>query len=183
MDERWGKRLAFVPVSWCDCTSVGRSGTKDSHGKARLSPEYTDDEEEPDINGSGSGGGRTTDTALERLSLERLIAKDPRELQRLFAAGRDLGAFYLDLRRAELGEKVLSAANELFGVGADLFDLPEDAKRLYDMSRFGGHYGYGFDLKQIIKKGSGLMLITPLQLQGLLQPDPRLQGVLHRFQR
>ena len=144
MDERWGKRLSLIPVSWCDCGSVGRSGTKDSHRKGRLSPEYTDDEEEPDDNRSGSGGGRTTDTALERLSLEKLITRDPQELQRLFAASRDLGAFYLDLRRAGLGEKVLSSANELFGVGAELFDLPEDVKRNYDMSRFGGHYGYVF---------------------------------------
>ncbi|KAK2848562.1 hypothetical protein FQN49_005605 [Arthroderma sp. PD_2] len=77
-----------------------------------------------------------------RLSLARLIANDPAEIGRLLLACQDLGGFYLDLRSTELGEKVLSDADRLFNLGGDIFELPELEKREYDMTKFGGYYGY-----------------------------------------
>ncbi|EFQ97090.1 hypothetical protein MGYG_00133 [Nannizzia gypsea CBS 118893] len=77
-----------------------------------------------------------------RLSLSRLIADDAAEVDRLLLACRELGGFYLDLTSTELGENVISEADRLFTLGGDVFNLPENEKREYDMAKFGGYYGY-----------------------------------------
>ncbi|EFE41858.1 oxidoreductase, 2OG-Fe(II) oxygenase family, putative [Trichophyton verrucosum HKI 0517] len=76
-----------------------------------------------------------------KISLARLIANDAAEADRLLLACRELGGFYLDLTAADLGEDVMSDADRLFGLGRDVFNLPEDEKREYDMVKFGGYYG------------------------------------------
>ncbi|KAG5207312.1 putative Oxidoreductase, 2OG-Fe(II) oxygenase family [Trichophyton interdigitale] len=77
-----------------------------------------------------------------KISLARLIANDAAEADRLLLACRELGGFYLDLTAADLGEDVMSDADRLFGLGRDVFNLPEDEKKEYDMVKFGGYYGY-----------------------------------------
>ncbi|PGH22996.1 hypothetical protein AJ80_02911 [Polytolypa hystricis UAMH7299] len=79
---------------------------------------------------------------LAHISLKKLLQNDATECQRLFAAVRDVGFFYLDLRDAELGEQALADAESMFSVGRDFFYLPEEEKEKYDMNKFGGHFGY-----------------------------------------
>ncbi|KAI9755690.1 MAG: hypothetical protein M4579_004188 [Chaenotheca gracillima] len=65
------------------------------------------------------------------------------ESERLFAASKQLGFFYLDLRGCSEGEALLEDADRLFGVGEELFAgmSPED-KETYDFEKKGSYHGY-----------------------------------------
>jgi isopenicillin N synthase-like dioxygenase len=67
---------------------------------------------------------------LLRLSLQKLIARDAEDVNRFTRACEDLGFFYLDLSGP--GDSLLDDANQLFGVGEELFDLPLEEKKRYD---------------------------------------------------
>ncbi|EEH22630.2 hypothetical protein PABG_04841 [Paracoccidioides brasiliensis Pb03] len=75
---------------------------------------------------------------LLRLSLEKLVNHDEAEVQRFFSACKELGFFYLDLR----GSPILAEADELFGIGEQLFELDLDEKRRYDFSKQNSYFGY-----------------------------------------
>ena len=78
---------------------------------------------------------------LLRLSLSSLLNRDPNEISRFIRACEDLGFFYLDLQECELGDKLQAEADELFGVGEELFALPVEVKRGYDFSGEGSYFG------------------------------------------
>lgn len=84
---------------------------------------------------------------LLRLSLASLLARDESELTRFHRACEDLGFFYLDLSTTPSGSALLSDADTLFQVGADLFELPTSEKTQYDFSKshnsYFGYKGYG----------------------------------------
>lgn len=74
--------------------------------------------------------------ALSSLSDEAGVAD-------LLSASQTLGAFYLDLRcPSPLGTLSLSISTALLSLGRALFALSDDEKRLFDMARWGGYYGY-----------------------------------------
>ncbi|OJD10578.1 hypothetical protein ACJ73_09751 [Blastomyces percursus] len=75
---------------------------------------------------------------LLRLSLEKLLSEDEAEVQRFYSACKDLGFFYLDLR----GTAILADADQLFGIGEQLFELDIDEKRRYDFSKQNSYFGY-----------------------------------------
>lgn len=77
---------------------------------------------------------------LLRLSLAKLLAKDPTEVERCVRACEDVGFFYLDLRGA--GDDILRDADELFGVNAELFELPLEEKKKYDFMHKNSYFGY-----------------------------------------
>lgn len=75
---------------------------------------------------------------LLRLSLEKLLSHEEAEVQRFYSACKDLGFFYLDLR----GNDILADADQLFGIGEQLFELDLDEKRRYDLSKKNSYFGY-----------------------------------------
>ncbi|KKZ63660.1 hypothetical protein EMCG_02028 [[Emmonsia] crescens] len=75
---------------------------------------------------------------LLRLSLEKLLSHEEAEVQRFYNACKDLGFFYLDLR----GNDILAEADQLFGIGEQLFELDLDEKRRYDFSKKNSFFGY-----------------------------------------
>lgn len=93
---------------------------------------------------------------LLRLSLDLLLARDPKELSRFFSACENLGFFYLKLSSCSEGRALLDEADNLFQVGEDLFELPVEEKTTYDFSKsqnsYFGYKGYGANV--IDKKGN-----------------------------
>lgn len=80
---------------------------------------------------------------LIRVSLSKLQNNDKVESERLFAASKDLGFFYLDLRDDELlGKEMLSQADQLFHVGEELFSLGREELSKYDYRPQGSYFGY-----------------------------------------
>ena len=77
---------------------------------------------------------------LLRISLEKLLQHDKTELERFVQACENLGFFYLDLTGP--GDALLAEANQLFGVGEELFDLPLEEKAKYDFSAQKSYFGY-----------------------------------------
>lgn len=91
---------------------------------------------------------------LHRLSLAQ-IRTSPSESERLFAASQDLGFFYLDLRKDELGARLLDEADTLFGVGEQLYDLGPDELQKYDYKHLGSYMGYkGYGSAVVDEKGN-----------------------------
>ncbi|KAL4968705.1 putative oxidoreductase, 2OG-Fe(II) oxygenase family [Aspergillus stella-maris] len=79
---------------------------------------------------------------LLRLSLKDLLAEDQTEIERLSKACEEIGFFYLDLRDAGSFTKILDYADELFEIGAGLFELPLEEKQKYDFSSQKSYFGY-----------------------------------------
>jgi isopenicillin N synthase-like dioxygenase len=84
---------------------------------------------------------------LLRISLQKLLARDPEEEERCWQACCELGFFYLDLHsdahgNDDVGEKLLKDANELFDVMKGFFDLPVEEKVKYDLKDQGSYFGY-----------------------------------------
>lgn len=77
---------------------------------------------------------------LLRLSLHKLLQREPSELERFNRACEDVGFFYLDLKGH--GDSLLRDANALFSVGEALFDLPLPEKQKYDFSEKKTYFGY-----------------------------------------
>jgi isopenicillin N synthase-like dioxygenase len=79
---------------------------------------------------------------LLRLSLERLLAGDKKELDHLFKASVEIGFFYLDFQDSQLGTSLLQDVDKLFGVGKELFELSLEEKNKYDFSKQNSYFGY-----------------------------------------
>ncbi|KAK4542485.1 hypothetical protein LTR36_006737 [Oleoguttula mirabilis] len=94
---------------------------------------------------------------LLRLSLKKLLDRDPQEETSLWRACCDLGFFYLDLRSGEQskrdsfhedgdgelnGDALLKDADALFHLGEQLFSLPDAEKQKYDFKDQGSYFGY-----------------------------------------
>ena len=90
---------------------------------------------------------------LLRLSLVKLLQRDPEEVKRFERACEDLGFFYLDLSGP--GDSLLADAGQLFQVGEQLFDLSVEEKTKYDFSQQKSYFGYkGFGANVIDKDGN-----------------------------
>ena len=100
---------------------------------------------------------------LVRISLRKLLNRDPDEEERLWRACCDLGFFLLDLRRGKKadgtisagrdiaadgsqatvdGDALLKEADELFDFMKELFELPVEEKNQYDLKDKGIYFGY-----------------------------------------
>ena len=90
---------------------------------------------------------------LLRLSLVKLLDRDAEEVERFLRACEDLGFFYLDLSGP--GDSILSDADQLFNVGAQLFDIPLEEKKQYDFSHKKSYFGYkGYGAAIVDKAGN-----------------------------
>lgn len=79
---------------------------------------------------------------LLRLSLGKLVARDPTECERLFQASVEIGFFYLDLQDSDHGVPLLGDADTLFAVGERLFELSLEEKKTFDFSAQNSYFGY-----------------------------------------
>ncbi|EAW12984.1 LOW QUALITY PROTEIN: putative oxidoreductase, 2OG-Fe(II) oxygenase family [Aspergillus clavatus NRRL 1] len=79
---------------------------------------------------------------LLRLSLDKLLAHDTVEIQRLMQACEKIGLFCLNLQGSEEGISILEDADKLFKIGEQLFDLTLEEKLKYDFSGQNSYYGY-----------------------------------------
>ncbi|KAJ5246327.1 hypothetical protein N7468_001310 [Penicillium chermesinum] len=91
---------------------------------------------------------------LLRLSLDKLLAGDTEECERLFRSSTDIGFFYLDLRDA--GKQLLADANQLFTVGEQIFGLSLEEKKRYDFSAQNSYFGYKGQGASIVDKAGNL---------------------------
>ncbi|KAJ5280575.1 hypothetical protein N7478_005947 [Penicillium angulare] len=92
---------------------------------------------------------------LLQLSLQKLLAGDSTELDRLFQASVDIGFFYLDIRDCDLGASLQKDADSLFDVGKTLFELSLEEKKKYDFSAQNSYFGYkGQGVSVVDKQGN-----------------------------
>lgn len=90
---------------------------------------------------------------LLRLSLAKLLQRDNEEVNRFIRACEDLGFFYLDLSGP--GDSLLADADELFKVGAALYDLPLEEKQKYDFMHKNSYFGYkGYGANVVDRDGN-----------------------------
>ncbi|KAI1498402.1 Clavaminate synthase-like protein [Biscogniauxia marginata] len=68
---------------------------------------------------------------MSTITLASLRSGDINTAQRMLAACQELGFFLLDLREDKLGEMIMEEIDQLFDVGKDIMNLPEDIKQQY----------------------------------------------------
>ncbi|KAK8042247.1 oxidoreductase [Apiospora rasikravindrae] len=68
---------------------------------------------------------------LNTISLAALHSGDKTTARDVLTACRELGFFLLDLRGDVLGKTMMEEVDQLFGVGKDILNLPEDTKQRY----------------------------------------------------
>lgn len=80
---------------------------------------------------------------LVTVSLSKLLENPAsKEHERLFAAAKDLGFFYLDMQNTTDGESLLKEAGNLFNLMTDFFNLPLEEKQKYDFAAKRMYFGY-----------------------------------------
>jgi len=90
---------------------------------------------------------------LLRISFAKLLERDPGEVHRFIRACEDLGFFYLDLSGP--GDSLLLDADRLFRVGEELFELPLEEKKKYDLMHKGSYFGYkGYGANVVDRSGN-----------------------------
>lgn len=77
----------------------------------------------------------TKQTDLKSISLAGLLARDIDSVNDLVQSCKEYGFFYLDLRDASTCE-TLEKANELVGVGKEVFKLPLEEKEEYSTEKY-----------------------------------------------
>ncbi|KIY01097.1 uncharacterized protein Z520_02649 [Fonsecaea multimorphosa CBS 102226] len=112
---------------------------------------------------------------LLRLSLAKLLERDPEEVIRFVRACEDLGFFYLDLSGP--GDSLLADADQLFKVGVELFELPLDEKKKYDFQQKKSYFGYkGFGANVVDRDGNldrnEFYNVSKDDMFGLMDPLP-----------
>ncbi|KAI9685954.1 MAG: hypothetical protein M1820_010709 [Bogoriella megaspora] len=70
---------------------------------------------------------------LKVVNLQALLDDDQQERDKLFAAVKDEGFFYLDFRHVEGSSIILELLEDMFRFQEELFSLPDDQKTKYDV--------------------------------------------------
>ncbi|PCH08486.1 Oxoglutarate/iron-dependent dioxygenase [Penicillium occitanis (nom. inval.)] len=113
---------------------------------------------------------------LDRLSLAKLLQHDSEECRKFCRACEDIGFFYLDLRDQELGDSILSDADELFRISEQLFVLDVKEKSKYDHSKKRSYYGYKpLGAGQVDEKGN----LDSVEFYNIAKDD--LFGIMDRL--
>lgn len=82
---------------------------------------------------------------LVSVSFAKLEAGDSEASDALFKACRNLGFFYLDLFGSELGEMIVSEAEELNALQKEFFKMPYDVKDKYGRPHLHPFYAYRYN--------------------------------------
>ena len=72
-----------------------------------------------------------------RISLGKLLAKDPSESDRLFEACRTYGFFYMDLTGCPQGEELLRQSEDILNLSKAAFALPFEEKDSVSQAKSG----------------------------------------------
>lgn len=77
---------------------------------------------------------------LSKVNLQKLVAANEEESQKLFESCRTLGFFLLDLQESQEGNTMLRDVGEMFRLAKSLFDLDTETKMDYIL-RNGSAFG------------------------------------------
>ncbi|KAF2643106.1 Clavaminate synthase-like protein [Massarina eburnea CBS 473.64] len=92
---------------------------------------------------------------LVTISLQKLVAEDGKEKERLFEASKSLGFFYLDMQECDHGKTLLSGSEEMFDLMERFYELPVEEKLKYDFAAEGKYFGYiGLGAEVVDGKGT-----------------------------
>jgi isopenicillin N synthase-like dioxygenase len=69
--------------------------------------------------------------SMNTVSLAGLRENDTQTAEQVLAACKELGFFFLDLRRDSMGDAMIECIDQLFSIGQEIFDLPESVKHQY----------------------------------------------------
>lgn len=90
---------------------------------------------------------------LVSISLAKLEAHDAAESQAFYNASKDLGFFYLNMKGSEIGEKIVSCAEQLHQVAHDFFGLPSREKDDFAREKLDPFFGYRLFRERINEAG------------------------------
>ncbi|RYP06621.1 hypothetical protein DL765_009418 [Monosporascus sp. GIB2] len=65
---------------------------------------------------------------ISNISHQKILDGDVDEICRVIKSARDIGFFRVDLRESEIGRRFLAAANNMFVLAEETFDLPAEVK-------------------------------------------------------
>jgi isopenicillin N synthase-like dioxygenase len=65
---------------------------------------------------------------ISSISHQKILDGDVDEISKVIKCARDIGFFRVDLRESEIGQKFLAAANNMFALAEETFDLPAETK-------------------------------------------------------
>ncbi|KAH8812925.1 hypothetical protein F5884DRAFT_318708 [Xylogone sp. PMI_703] len=85
-----------------------------------------------------------TTAPLVSISLAKLEANDEAESKAFFEAAKKLGFFYLSTEGSQLGETLVSQAEQLHRVQKEFHDLSNSEKELYAREKIDEFFGYRF---------------------------------------
>ena len=88
---------------------------------------------------------------ISRISLGKLLSKDPTESARLFEACRTYGFFYMDLTDSPEGEALLKQSDDVLELAKAAFALPMEEKEAVAQVKTGSIFG--FKAAGVVAKG------------------------------
>lgn len=65
---------------------------------------------------------------ISNISHQRILDGDMDEIAKVVKSAREVGFFRVDLRDSEVGRRFLAAANKMFVLAEETFDLPTETK-------------------------------------------------------
>lgn len=65
---------------------------------------------------------------ISNISHQKILDGDVDEIARVIKSARDNGFFRVDLRESDIGKKFLAAADNMFALAQETFDLPTETK-------------------------------------------------------
>ncbi|KAI1503155.1 hypothetical protein F5X99DRAFT_425967 [Biscogniauxia marginata] len=65
---------------------------------------------------------------ISNISHQKILDGDVDEIAKVIKSARDIGFFRVDLRDSEIGQRFLAAANNMFALAKETFDLPTETK-------------------------------------------------------
>lgn len=99
-----------------------------------------------------------TTAPLVSISLNKLEAQDETESRSFFQASKDLGFFYLSMEGSELGEKIVSQAEQLHAIQKQFHSLPNEEKEEFLREKIDPFFGYRILGERKAEDGSGRIL-------------------------
>jgi isopenicillin N synthase-like dioxygenase len=65
---------------------------------------------------------------ISNISHQKILEGDIDEIAKVVKCARDIGFFRVDLRESDIGQRFLAAANNMFALAEETFDLPAETK-------------------------------------------------------
>ena len=79
---------------------------------------------------------------LVSISLAKLEAGDERETKAFFEASKGLGFFYMSMEGSQLGERIVSGAEQLHALQQEFFQRPKEEREEYAREKIDPFFGY-----------------------------------------